>query len=764
MIRLGIFLLSFLFGGTLSLIAASYAPRPNDPYFTNQWNLEDRSTNGDRVGIDLNVREAWTMTRGAGVVIAIVDNGVDLAHKDLRSQAEPALHFNFALHTAEGGPLTDNDNHGTSVAGMAIATANNGIGIAGVAPEAHFASWYIYNTNQSGAGFVGPDQLAEMFQFESNRVAIQNHSWVINNTLRTVGPSPQERAAISNAVTFGREGKGVIMVRAAGNDRVDVRNVNDDAYTSDPRVITVAAVGSGGLVANYSNPGAPILVSAPSGANDPAYPAEIISTDRTGPEAGYNNSIIFFDPELSDYVFTGIFGGTSAAAPEISGLVALLLSVNPQLTYRDVQQILVNSSKQWDTSDPDLVRNAAGFLVGHNTGFGLPDAAWAVRLAQRWINRPPLAQVTATSSESRAIATNGLQLLITAPQGILLPTNLVVIPSIPSLGIHPDQDTLSFPLVDVGLATNEIQIDLHGKAALIQRGNVSFLEKIQRAAQAGASLAIIYNNTGQTVLQLMPGTHAAPIPAVFISQRDGETLRDFINSNPGVSGRLHLERTTYALDVAETLQCEHVGVSLQIDHPIRGDVRITLVSPSGTRSVLQTMNLDLTPFPKNGWTYFTTHHFYESSAGTWRVEISDEGREKPGIVQQVNLIINGVPIVDTDHDGLDDNWERTHFGNLSQGAADDPDLDGYRNAREQLLGTNPAADETPFQLDMSRWNERIVRLSWLSSTAHSYDVIGSSELGKPMTLLTNVQGGFPETELYLPNATPALRFFQVIRK
>ncbi|MDB6040611.1 MAG: Peptidase family protein, partial [Verrucomicrobiales bacterium] len=267
MIRLEVLLLSFLLGSALSLFAGPYAPGPNDPYFEYQWNLEDRSTNGDRRGIDLNIREAWSMSRGAGVVIAIVDNGVDLAHRDLRSQAEPSLNFNFALHTAEGGPLTDSDNHGTSVAGMAVATANNGIGITGVAPEAHFASWYIYNTNKSGAGFVGPDQLAEMFQFESNRVAIQNHSWVINNTLRTVGPSPQERAAISNAITFGREGKGVIMVRAAGNDRFDVRNANDDAYSSDPRVITVAAIGSGGKVANYSNPGAPILVSAPSGGN-----------------------------------------------------------------------------------------------------------------------------------------------------------------------------------------------------------------------------------------------------------------------------------------------------------------------------------------------------------------------------------------------------------------------------------------------------------------------------------------------------------------
>src|SRR6185295_8087289 len=114
----------------------------------------------------------------------------------------------------------------------------------------------------------------------------------------------------------------------------------------------------------------------PSGANDPSLP-ELFSTDRSGSDFGFNQGIIFPGREdLSDYVFTSAFTGTSAAAPEISGLVALLLSANPQLTYRDVQQILINCSKQWDLNDADLIRNGAGFFVSHNTGFGLPDAAW----------------------------------------------------------------------------------------------------------------------------------------------------------------------------------------------------------------------------------------------------------------------------------------------------------------------------------------------------------------------------------------------------
>ncbi len=175
------------------------------------------------------------------------------------------------------------------------------------------------------------------------------------------------------------------------------------------------------------------------------------------------------------------------------------------------------------------------------------------------------------------------------------------------------------------------------------------------------------------------------------------------------------------------------------------------------------MNLDTTPFPTNGWTYFTTHHFYESSAGIWQVEISDEGRESSGSINKVNLQIEGVAIVDSDHDGLDDHWEQAHFGNLDQKAADDPDNDGYRNAREQLLGTNPVVDETLLELNLSPWNDRIVRLSWLSSTAHTYDIMTTGDLSTPMTFLENVSGTFPETEIFLPSAAFAARFFQIVR-
>src|SRR5204863_3624196 len=114
----------------------------------------------------------------------------------------------------------------------------------GVAPKARFASWVVFETNHTT--FVNGAALADMFQSHIQEVQVQNHSWVKANqqfTFMTTG----ESNAIQAAVIQGRAGKGVIIVRAAGNERVGTpdigaKNANDDAYTADPRAITVGAL------------------------------------------------------------------------------------------------------------------------------------------------------------------------------------------------------------------------------------------------------------------------------------------------------------------------------------------------------------------------------------------------------------------------------------------------------------------------------------------------------------------------------------------
>src|SRR5947208_10528106 len=90
-----------------------------------------------------------------------------------------------------------------------------------------------------------------------------------------------------------------------------------------------------------------------------------------------------------------------------------MLSANPNLTYRDVQQILLLCSRHFDLADPDLVTNGAGFQVSHNDGFGVPDAGVAVNLARSWSNRPPQTKVTVVATNTAQIPDDGLRLLIT---------------------------------------------------------------------------------------------------------------------------------------------------------------------------------------------------------------------------------------------------------------------------------------------------------------------------------------------------------------
>src|ERR1043166_3710971 len=438
----------------------AYSYLPNDQYFYVQWYLERRDTNGTPSGMDLNARAAWPYSRGAGVTVAVADLGIELTHPDLAARTLGSPHFNFNNQTATGAPFGTNASwaHGTEVAGLIAAQQNNSIGMSGVAPEAQLASWVIYTTN---ALLVSDDLLMEMYQYRSNEVSIQNHSWGKNGVTQQ-GPTLLEQIGISNAITFGRNGRGVVMVRSGGNLRLNGVNANDSGYAADPQVIAVGAARLDGRVATYSQPGACLLLAAPSG--DTSFSNTyygLFTTDLTGIRGA--DPFNFFPPNqsLSDYVFDALgFSGPSASAPLVAGVAALILSANTNLSYRDVQQVLIHSARHFDPGDPDLTTNSAGFIVSHNQGFGVPDAGLAVALAKNWPSRPAAIRVTAVATNTQPIPDDGLRLLIT---GDNIPPELASIRTLSGTGPHPDIPTLSLPLVDVGLATNIISMDLTGK-------------------------------------------------------------------------------------------------------------------------------------------------------------------------------------------------------------------------------------------------------------------------------------------------------------
>jgi subtilisin-like proprotein convertase family protein len=264
---------------------------------------------------------------------------------------------------------------------------------------------------------------------------------------------------------------------------------------------------------------------------------------------------------------------------------------------------------------------------------------------------------------------------------------------------------------------------------------------------------------GGDALTPLGGTDFLPMPVLFIGNSGGEGLRAASAANPELRARLGLRTADRAFRVESPLLCEHVGIRLRTDHPLRGDLRITLVSPAGTRSVLQRYNGDLTPGPAD-WTYWSTHHLAESSLGTWTLSVSDQYADAVGSILEATLVLVGVPMVDSDADGLDDSWELTAFGSLTQGPKDDPDDDGLSNAREQLTGTNPGVAELRLEVDLTFWTSNVLRLSWPGRPARTYEVWAADDRLE-WSLIGEVPAQIPETEWFGPLPAASVHLFQV---
>jgi len=177
---------------------------------------------------------------------------------------------------------------------------------------------------------------------------------------------------MEDAVTTGRGGKGSVYVWAGGNGRGSGDNCNYDGYANSRFTIAIGAVDYLGKQAYYSENCAALLACAPSSGSSKS----ITTTDLVG-TAG-----------TSATECTSSFGGTSAAAPLVAGIVALVLQANPNLGWRDVQHIFVNTSRITDATDADWYTNAAGFHHNHKYGFGLVNAAAAVESAITHVNFP----------------------------------------------------------------------------------------------------------------------------------------------------------------------------------------------------------------------------------------------------------------------------------------------------------------------------------------------------------------------------------------
>jgi subtilisin family serine protease len=411
--------------------------RPRDPIYPRQWHLNHSGGAELAANSHIFAEKAWDITRGLrSVVVAIMDDSIDLNHPDFQAPGKIVAPRDFKENDFLPLPGEPEDNHGTACAGVAVAE-ENGVGAVGVAPGC--ALMPIRTT-----GFLDDQSIEELFDW-----AVQKGAAVISCSWGPAGvrfPLPlRQRAALTSAATKGRNGKGCVIVFAAGNsNRPTNGNVNEQGwpnnilqgptqwiggFTSHSDVITVSASTSLNKKAVYSNWGAEVSVCAPSNNAPPGVglpeagyvftPPEIrspirglgvVTTDRRGAE-GYDRGD-----------FTSDFGGTSSACPVVAGVAALVLSVNPDLTAAEVKQILQQTADKIVDNDPDpqLGFRKGTYEAGGRCdwfGYGKVNAFRAVQTAMQ-------RQVAAAIGPSRQIQqqnTTSLDIPDADPKGIVSP-------------------------------------------------------------------------------------------------------------------------------------------------------------------------------------------------------------------------------------------------------------------------------------------------------------------------------------------------------
>ena len=403
-------------------------PGTRDPLFAHQWALRNSgqtafAAGGGVAGQDLSMaRTLADGPTGAGVQVAVVDTGLEICHPDLAANVEPGLSYNFN-HPYWLGAQADDPflptvlgDHGTSVAGLIAAAANNGVGGRGVAPEARLRGFNFLSFPFTSAYFDALGMSGESPQADD--VDIFNMSFGSSGSAS--GLSADERELFQVGVTDLRDGRGALYVKAAGNAFDDCTKLDDDGQPVAPRldlstelgcfaanldgennlpyVIVTGGFSADGRRSSYASAGATLWVVAPAGEYGSDYPA-MITTDQMGGDRGYGlipRGLPAGSEGNPQGDYTSIFNGTSSAAPNTSGAVALLLETQPELTWRDVKHILARTARPLHTDIPRVrvafggvpavlqhgwITNTAGYHFHNWYGFGAVDVDAAVALA-----------------------------------------------------------------------------------------------------------------------------------------------------------------------------------------------------------------------------------------------------------------------------------------------------------------------------------------------------------------------------------------------
>ncbi|MTB49765.1 S8 family serine peptidase [Lewinella sp. W8] len=345
-----------------------YFVEPRDGLLSHQWHLQNNGRVADvpnfplKPGADAKVRAAWRRLGNLGsssITVAVIDNGFDLNHPDLRGKVVAPLSISSGSAQLPTGSAVG--NHATPCASVAIGAAN-GSGLVGAAPLSRLMPLH---------GLTYSKWLTErMFSH-----CIRNGADVISCSWGTIDPrfrpGNEHIQSVRRAITSGRNGKGSVVVFAAGNEGREYINY----YATIPGVIAVGASTSNDTHASYSNRGTGLSVVAPS---DGGWPILAARASWDGGNPGMPANKRYYVDGIDRGPFYKHFGGTSSATPLVAGICALMLSANPNLTSAQVKSILESTAdkigNRWDY-------DARGYSTKY--GFGRVNAERAVAEAQR---------------------------------------------------------------------------------------------------------------------------------------------------------------------------------------------------------------------------------------------------------------------------------------------------------------------------------------------------------------------------------------------
>ena len=459
-------------GATEPLYTYQWALNAAQSFFASYTLVSDGTT-------DLNVDAVHKQgIKGQGVNVLVLDNGVEINHEDLKDNVNPSMTWNFQNNNSDPTPSGSSpDAHGTNAAGI-IAAVQNGIGVMGIAPRVTLGAAgdaRILNTAQEYTAFGGAP-------------------WSINAHIinYSIGRNPRDPLSYEDTEAVGgqpwtnlRSNKGLIVVQSAGNEYIYAgkntednplrlcRKVNNttqivscenpvnETDLLNPMRLSIAAANAKGYRASYSSAGSINWVTGLGGeysstgnygevgsaANEEGpqiYSTDLMGCDRGSSQNGLSavDTVQFMiggspiNMEKNPNCNFDQMNGTSSAAPTITGVVALMLSANPNLTWRDVRHILATTSKQMD---PDYGSrdgrnkqiNLVGYTFTDSTSTALTDGASATRIDYGWQTNAAgykysnwygfgLADATAAVAKAKA-TTNYMSAALTLPAFIPVP-------------------------------------------------------------------------------------------------------------------------------------------------------------------------------------------------------------------------------------------------------------------------------------------------------------------------------------------------------